>query len=218
VRPPFRYVYKKRRELFMGSFWISILVNILVKSLALLGIPLVWWYITARKDSRFPQWVGITEVIKTNQRKFVISVILAIVYVLLMPTFYAIVHPDAFQSNESPGFSGIMFIYPLIIHPVFETGFLEEVGFRGFVGKRLIRKFGFGAGNTLQAVIFGLAHNLIAAYRSSGLIAAVGVFLITGVFGWIAGYVTEKQAGGSIIPVWILHACANTGLFHFKLI
>ncbi|MCL2851623.1 MAG: CPBP family intramembrane metalloprotease [Defluviitaleaceae bacterium] len=94
---------------------------------------------------------------------------------------------------------------------------MEEVGFRGFLGKRLIAKFGFAAGNAVQAAMFGLSHNVIGVYLSYGLIQAAGVFMITGIFGWIAGYITEKKAGGSIVPAWILHAIANIPVFTFLL-
>lgn len=143
--------------------------------------------------------------------------IIASMYVLLMPTLnYHFIQFEGMLAYENPNNLGfLIIIYSFIVHLVFLTGFLEEVGFRGFLGKRLISKFGFIVGNTLQAVVFGFGHNIIGLYISGRIEVATEVFMITGGFGWIAGYLTEKQVGGSIYPAWILHTMANRPIFNF---
>lgn|GEM_PF-6247348 len=65
-------------------------------------------------------------------------------YVLLMPTMYNLVFPELFYIQAMTEEVTVrIFIY---------------VGFRGFLGKRLIARFGFAVGNTIQAVVFGLLH------------------------------------------------------------
>ena len=39
-----------------------------------------------------------------------------------------------------------------------QTGLSEEILFRGFLGKRLIAKFGFAVGNVVQGLLFGTLH------------------------------------------------------------
>jgi len=184
------------------------LINTSIKILLTLGIPFIWWYKTARKKDSFLSWVGLKKV-KKNQY-FIVSIILAVIFLLIRPTLYVLVYPEASASSESLDRIGfLMILYTFLVHPIFLTGLLEEVGFRGFLGKRLIGKLGFVVGNIIQAAVFGFCHNIFKLYLTYGLTTAIGVFILNGGFGWIAGYITEKQAGGSVVPAWILHAIAN---------
>jgi len=184
------------------------LINTSIKILLTLGIPFIWWYKTARKKAYFLSWVGLKKVEKNQY--FVVSIILAVIFLLLRSTLYVLVYPEASISPESVDRIGfLMILYAFLVHPIFLTGLLEEVGFRGFLGKRLIGKFGFVIGNIMQAAAFGILHNIFGLYLTFGLTTAIGVFILNGGFGWIAGYITEKQAGGSVVPAWILHSIAN---------
>ena len=184
------------------------------KTILLLGVPLVWWFAATKGNVSFFEYVGLKKVRVTHEL-FATTIILTIVFVkIIMPSLYYRLIPELFAQSSSLDSPGIWVLaYVILVHPIFLTGFLEEVAFRGFLGKRLIAKFGFAVGNTMQAAIFGLGHNV----PGLSLTSAVSLVIITGTFGWIAGYITEKQAGGSITPAWILHAFANSPFFIMRL-
>ena len=97
---------------------------------------------------------------------------------------------------------------PVLLHAVIQTALSEEILFRGFLGKRLIGRFGSTIGNTAQAVVFGLMHvALFASFAPPVPLALIGA--VTAANGWIMGWINEECAGGSIVPSWLLHATAN---------
>jgi len=101
----------------------------------------------------------------------------------------------------------------LIVIAWIKTSLSEEILFRGFAAKRLIRRLGFQAGNILQALIFGVIHGLLIALVPDNPIAGWKIALIvalTGAAGWIIGWIKERRGNGSIIPGWIAHAVGNT--------
>jgi membrane protease YdiL (CAAX protease family) len=97
----------------------------------------------------------------------------------------------------------------LLIAAVFKTSLSEELLFRGLIGKRLIARLGFQAGNLIQATLFGLVHLLILLVPkvSAGLVAVM--VLVTGLMGWFNGWLNETSGRGSILPGWAAHAVAN---------
>ena len=89
-----------------------------------------------------------------------------------------------------------------------QTGLSEEILFRGFLGKRLIHKFGFITGNITQALLFGLLHGVMF-FSAVGLAVAVFITMFSGFIGWGMGYINEKHANGSILPSWLIHGVGN---------
>ncbi|GAA1475393.1 CPBP family intramembrane metalloprotease [Corynebacterium felinum] len=81
--------------------------------------------------------------------------------------------------------------------------FGEEVFFRGFLGGFLMRRLGFLAGNTLQAVIFLLPH-LSLLILNTGLCPIVVLqFFLGWVLGWLRHY------SGSFLPGAVAHMATN---------
>ena len=99
-------------------------------------------------------------------------------------------------------------LHTVAVYAVLSTAFWEECLFRGFLLKRLAHRFGFPAGNAVQAAIFGLMHGVMF-FAAVGVLRAILVTLLTGTIGWGLGYLNEKQAGGSIFPSWAIHALSN---------
>lgn len=87
------------------------------------------------------------------------------------------------------------------------SGIGEELFFRGFLGKRLIGKLGFKAGNILQALIFILPH--ILTFHTLPLLESILLLVNAGIMGYTFGYITEKKAGGSIVPGMLMHGLVN---------
>ena len=102
-----------------------------------------------------------------------------------------------------------MCIVRLLIYSFFQTGLSEEIFFRGFLTKRLINKFGFQLGNSIQGFLFGLLHGALFMMLLNPLQLII-IILITGVAGYLLGWINEKQSNGSIISSWLIHGIVNT--------
>lgn len=99
----------------------------------------------------------------------------------------------------------------LLITALLKTSLSEEILFRGFIAKRLIKKFGYNTGNILQSVIFGIVHLLLFYFiAKSDVGAAIFIFIFSSAAGYIICYIKEKYAEGSIIPGWVAHGLGNT--------
>ena len=110
------------------------------------------------------------------------------------------------------GFSGPL-LATLLATAWIQTGFCEELLFRGFVAKRLIARLGFFSGNVLQAIIFASVHVpfiflLPEEFQTSATFMFLGFMPFVSSMLWC--YINEKHAGGSIIPSWIMHGLGNT--------
>ncbi|MDK2940833.1 MAG: protease family protein [Acetobacterium sp.] len=185
----------------ISAFFQVILVSI---------IPLVWWLVTARKEISFFSWIGLKVPVIRNKRKFAFVFVGALILFTVLSLFLI---PLVSKSTElaTSQFSGQGFaaIVPALIYAFLQTAFSEEIFFRGFLGKRFIRKFGFSIGNGIQATLFGLLHGAILI-GSIGITKSIIVILFTGGIGWLMGYINEKESGGSILSSWCMHGIANT--------
>lgn len=171
-------------------------------------IPVIWWLITARKKSSFFSWIGLKKPVIIEKKKFAIFCCTALCIAVLMPLVLDTMLPDDIQlANARFGGQGIRAFVPAVIFAFFATGLAEEILFRGFIGKRLCGKLGFFAGNTVQAVLFGMLHG-ITMFPVLGITIPSLVIAFTGMLGWSMGYINEK-ANGSIIPSWLLHGISN---------
>lgn len=193
---------------------LQLLVNIILSSViqfVLLSIlPFIWWMITARKESTFFKWIGYKKPHIANKKKFwfliiAIELVFLTVFLLIVPMIH---NNDQTATSQFEGL-GISAMIPALIYAFFQTAFNEELFFRGFLGKRLSTKLGFEAGNTIQAVLFGMMH-CVMFFSSVAFFQAAAIGIFTGLVGWGIGYVNEKASEGSIVPGWLLHGIANT--------
>jgi membrane protease YdiL (CAAX protease family) len=90
------------------------------------------------------------------------------------------------------------------IHEAIYIASGEEIFFRGFLGGMLIRRFGFAAGNTVQALIFLLPHLLVLRAHP----VMFPLVIIKLISGWLLGWLYYHSE--SILPGWIAHSVANT--------
>ena len=190
----------------------DILISAIVQVLAFSIVPFIWWLVTARKKHSFFSWIGLKKPIIKGSRVKLICIIFAVSvsYILLM----AVVMKQllggidtAITQFEGRGWKALTNI---LIYAVIQTSLSEEILFRGFIGKRLISKFGFAVGNTVQATLFGLLHGLPFGFATGNAMVTILLTLIPGAIGWIEGWLNERYASGSIVPGWIMHAIMNT--------
>ena len=190
-------------NLFIQTF-INSIVEILLFSL----IPLIWWLITARKETGFFKWIGLKRPKDTKENKTFIWILAIIICFCVLSAFMLIVVKGTQTATSQ--FEGLKFsaLPAILIYAILNTALPEEILFRGFLLKRFSSKFGFTAGNIIQSMLFGLMHGIMF-FSVSGMIKAILIILFTGSIGWFMGFVNEKKADGSIIPSWMIHAAAN---------
>lgn len=188
----------------------NIIISSMVQFILFAIIPFVWWLITARKENTFFQWIGYKKPRTGNNKKFwFIIIVIEIVFLGAFLVIMPLVYDNANLATSQFYGKGISALIPALIYAFFQTSFNEELFYRGFLGKRLIKKFGFAVGNTLQGAIFGLMHGVMI-YSSAGLLKAIIITVFTGSIGLCMGYVCEKQAKGSLVPSWLMHGTFNT--------
>ncbi|MGF7048083.1 membrane protease YdiL (CAAX protease family) [Paenibacillus sp. DS2015] len=189
---------------------INLLFSAILQAILLATIPMVWWLISGRKESSFLNWLGLKRPVVKNKTKYSITFV-ATMILLLIPSFTIVplfVDKSAMATSQFIG-QGMSAFIPALIYGFLQTGFSEELFFRGFLTKRLVHKFGFQIGNGIQGLLFGLMHGLMFL-SVAGLLGAMIITLFTGIVGWLMGWINEKQSDGSILSSWLLHGCANT--------
>ncbi len=188
------------------DLFFSILISAIVQVILFALLPLVWWFITARKKEKYLQWLGIKKIENKKQVTVYASITLVIFIFLSIFILYTIKDIETATSKFSGlGFSGFV---PVIIYSFIQTAGAEEILFRGFLLKRISNKFGFMTGNIIQSVVFGMMHG-IAFFSVLSLDKIIIIVLFTGIIGYVMGYINEKKANGSLIPSWMIHGFAN---------
>ena len=187
---------------------IQTLINSVIQIVLFSLIPFIWWLITARKKMNFFEWIGLKKIKDAKENKTVLWTIGAIVAFLALSVFMLM----AVRGMETAAseFAGLGFgaVPAILVYAIIKTALPEEIVFRGFILKRVSKKFGFAAGNLVQSILFGLMHGVMF-FSAAGLVKALLITVFTGSIGWFMGYINEKKAGGSIIPSWCIHAVAN---------
>jgi membrane protease YdiL (CAAX protease family) len=180
---------------------VSSVIQIILFSL----IPFIWWLITARKKMNFFRWIGLKKTAGTSFLLWTAGISAAFILV----SFFMLTSLKGVEmaTSDFAGL-GIGALPAILVYALFNTALPEEILFRGFILKRIANKFGFAAGNTVQALIFGIVHGIMF-FTVTGPVKALLIILFTGIIGWFIGFINEKKAEGSIIPGWIIHSIAN---------
>lgn len=190
------------------SLFISEVLSSIVQLILFALIPLIWWLVTARKQLGFLQWIGFKWNREEKPKRLFFWILFTVVGFWIIGEFSLYILKDV--QTASSGFAGvgIQAVPSVIIYAVFHTALSEEILFRGFLLKRIGNRFGFYAGNTVQALLFGLLHGAMFI-SAAGFIKAAVLVLFTGAVAWTMGYINEKKAGGSIYPSWVIHGFTN---------
>ncbi|MCH7322765.1 CPBP family intramembrane metalloprotease [Solibacillus sp. MA9] len=189
---------------------INLLISAIFQVLLFSIIPFVWWLVTARKETRLLTWLGIKKIKIRNYQTYMASFLLVMI-ILVIPAYIAVIlfmDDSAMATSQFSG-KGLSAFIPALIYAFLQTGLSEEIFFRGFLTKRLIFKFGFQLGNSIQGFLFGLMHGAIFMMLLNP-IQLIIIILITGVGGYLLGWINEKQSNGSIISSWLIHGIVNT--------
>lgn len=188
------------------SLFVDKIVSSIFQIVIFAIIPFVWWLITARKQRKFIEWIGLKKM--EGGKKTLTSIIIVSVAFLFLGVFILyIISGIETATSEFKGL-GMKAVPAIIIYAAFNTALPEELLFRGFLLKRMSNKFGFNTANVIQALLFGLLHGAMF-FALVGLVKAILAVAFTTVIAWFMGYINEKISGGSIIPSWIVHAISN---------
>ena len=192
--------------MFVNEF-IGALVQLLLFSL----IPFIFWLIFGRKKENFFKWIGLKKIKHQGKPWVTLCAIVAATGLYIGITIAVLGFLPEGVTTAGSDFAGKGFIaFPAVLaYGFIRTGLSEEVVFRGFLLKRFAEKFGFVAGNTIQAVLFGLMHGVPFGLATHNIPVAIVMTLLPGAFGWFQGWMNEKRFGGSIVPSWLLHGTIN---------
>ena len=181
-------------------------------------IPLSWWFIKHRKEVSFFEWIGLYKP-QLKSKIWVLALFAVLYYFFYNFDFTKLVNPETLKEIENSSsvaantFAGIgtMAILPALIENFVANGLAEEILYRGFLCKRFCEKLGTSKGIILQAVLFGLMHNIIyiIAGLNVGLWYHTLTFIFTGTGALLLGYLNEKIFNGSIVPSILLHGTGN---------
>lgn len=188
---------------------ISLLISAILQVILFSIIPFVWWLIFGRKEAHFFKWLGFKKPVIKNKVRYVIVFAITVIS-LSIPSFLIVpyfIDKSVLATTQFYG-QGVSALIPALIYAFLQTGLSEELFFKGFLTKRLIHKFGFQVGNGLQSLIFGLMHGIMFV-SSAGILGAMIIILLTGIAGWLMGWINEKESDGSIVSSWLLHGFVN---------
>ncbi len=191
------------------DLFINQTLNAVIQVLLFAVPPLIWWFFTARKKEKFLSWVGLKTIKTDNRTHFLLLMLCVGVLCYLVGECALYLRGDLDAATSAYTGMGAAAIPSILMYAFVQTALSEEILFRGFLLKRLARKFGFTVAAVLQAVLFGAVH-LLMVWGQTDLIAGIVIVVYPMLVAVVLSWLNEKKAGGSIYPSWILHGLLNT--------
>lgn len=183
-------------------------LNLVVQIMLFSSIPFLWYIISKKKFKGIFNYLGLK---KSNKQNYIQSFkITSVAYIFTLSVMIILHFMQGGMSLNPLGSAyergSIVFIISLILFGI-QAGISEEVLFRGFLGKRLIDKFGFLRGNILQTIIFMTPH--IFTFGKSPSIEIILGVINSAIIGFVFGYIMNKKSDGSILPIIVCHGAVN---------
>ena len=192
---------------------IDALVSALIQIAVVLLVSAAVWLAARRREPLF-SFVGLTP---APWPPVVIGFLAAAALAFLvtrLPAVHALASaPGSVVGNAGAAAAGGELIAILALRALVQTSLTEELVFRGLIGRNLIRRWGFPAGNSVQAALFGLMHLLLLLLPAATIGAVAGWVVATAAAGWILGWVNHRYATGSILPGWAMHGGGNLAAY-----
>lgn len=185
------------------------LISAILQVMLFSVIPFIWWLCTARKKQPFLTWIGLQKPIIVHKGRYAMYIVLSI-FTMLIPSFALVffyIDRSLLAANQFAGL-GVAAVIPALFYAIIQTGLSEELLFRGFLLKRLMKIFDFQVANLLQSIIFGCVHGAML-WSVLPLHVILLVVLTTALAGYVMGWVNERIAGGSIVTSWSIHSIVN---------
>ena len=195
----------------MLNLFITELLGAVFQLLIFSVVPFIWWLITARRKESFFRWIGLKKI--THEKKvgntLLITFLASALYCVLTFLCIGFASDEITTAGSQFAGEGVIALPAVAAYAYIRTGLAEEMVFRGFLLKRIKNKFGFGIGNLIQAVLFGLLHGIPFGLAAQNILVTVVLTILPGAFGWYQGWLNEKRCGESIVSSWLLHGTMN---------
>lgn len=184
-------------------------VSALVQVLALGGVPFLgfWVFHRWRHQRSFEEVSRRAGMQLGRPRYMLLSLGLAVggavALLLWSPPLEPFTREGSAQSRMVGLGLGFESVTTAVLHGVVQTGFTEELLFRGLIAGSLARRLSVAWANVTQASIFLLPHLLLLLVMPEMWTILPLVFVAGLILGWI------RIRSGSILGPWILHASGN---------
>ena len=160
------------------------LIGAVVQALFFSLVPLAVWYATARKKESFFPWIGLKKPVCNNVAITVLSaIVMTLLYIGAMSASVKILPDGVTTAGSQFAGEGLKALPAVFFYAFVRTALSEEILFRGFVLKLIQKKAGFAAGNTVQALLFGLVHGIPFGLVTKSIFAFGLLTLLPGLFG-----------------------------------
>ncbi|GAA0703539.1 CPBP family intramembrane metalloprotease [Paraclostridium ghonii] len=172
------------------------------------SIPFLWYIISKKKFKGAFKYLGLKKTNKQNYFQALKITSLAYIFSFSVIVIIKLIQGDVSLNPLESAYNSriIIFIISLILFGM-KAAISEEILFRGFLGKRLIYKFGFLKGNILQSIIFMMVH--IFSFSKLPTLEAILFLINSAIIGFVFGYIMDKKCDGSILPAMICHGAVN---------
>jgi membrane protease YdiL (CAAX protease family) len=187
-------------------------VSAFIQAIVLGGVPFLGYFAYQRwRHKRSFGEVARRAGLQLGQPRYLVySLAFALVGVAVITVFSPPLEPLTRQGSAQRPFVGLGFGLPAIslalLNGVVQTGFAEELLFRGLIAGSLSRRLALGWANLTQAFIFFLPHLAILYFASELSVILPLVFVGALVFGWV------RIKSGSILGSWLMHASGNVAM------
>lgn len=189
-------------------YLIGQLINTISQILLFSSIPFLWYIISNRRFKGVLKCLGLKNTNKQNYfHAFKITssaYVFSLAIIVILKLTQGGMSLNSLESAYNRGV--IVFSISLILFGI-QTSISEEILFRGFLGKRLICKWGFLKGNILQTIIFMIPH--IFTFGKSPTLEVILGLINSAIIGFTFGYIMDKKSDGSILPILICHGIVN---------
>lgn len=180
-----------------------------LQALLLGGVPFFGYVIYQRWRHKrtFRESAGRAGLQLGEPRYILYGLVFALIVVAVLVIWTPPLEPLTRKGSAQRQFVGLGFgltaIVGALLSGVVQTGFTEELLFRGLIAGSLSRRLPLVWANLIQALIFLLPHLAILTVAPEVWGMLPIVFLGALVFGWI------RIKSGSILGSWLIHAAGN---------
>jgi membrane protease YdiL (CAAX protease family) len=192
------------------TMWlVSPVVNALIAVLLLAGVPFLGYLVWQKWRHRRPlaDIAGRAGLRGSSVHYLLISAAIALVVTCVLLLWSPPVAPFLREGSPQRVFAGlglgVQAVVVALLYGVVQTGFVEELVFRGLIAGSLARRLPLAWANLLQALIFLLPHLLILQTMPQMWMLLPLVFLLALAMGWV------RIRSGSILGPWLVHATLN---------
>jgi membrane protease YdiL (CAAX protease family) len=188
---------------------VSPAVNALMAVLLLAGVPFLGYFVWHkwRHRRRLADIARRAGLQGSSARYLLISAATALVVACVLLLWQPPMVPFLREGTPQRAFAGlglgVQAAVMALLYGVVQTGFVEELVFRGLIAGSLARRLPLAWANLLQALIFLLPHLLVLQTMPQMWMLLPLVFVLALAMGWV------RIRSGSILGPWLVHATLN---------